>query len=147
MRRWERRRLTADRSQIQEANYGLWMMDYGLWSPELARGPSTSWGVQWNPDLGQGFVIVSAPACRQAGSSLCDGKVVSELALKKASRRYVGVRLRILGLGKASFATTKSVNDKFVATPACRQIGQAGNVGRETGGFFYFINYFCFFCQ
>jgi len=39
-------------------NVGLWILDVGLWSPEFAREET----------------VVVAPACRQAGSLLCDGK-------------------------------------------------------------------------
>jgi len=52
-------------------------MNYGFWSPELAREET----------------VVVAPACRQAGSLLCDGKVVSELALRwKSSSRALALQ-------------------------------------------------------
>jgi|GEM_PF-2665268 len=53
------------------------MLDYEFWSPKLAREET----------------VVVSPACRQAGSLLCEGKVVSEFTLKwypDAPRHHVG---------------------------------------------------------
>jgi len=68
-------------------NYGFWILNYGLWTRDEGLGIRDY--EFWNPDLGQGFVIVAAER-----SSAMISKA-GALQLQNASRRYVGVLLQI----------------------------------------------------